>query len=144
MVDAAVGGQAVAPGVCSLVEEADGGSTLAQQGVHEDGVGVRVGVDVEGGGRVLRVAVEEVGAPLADGAEVVDGEGAEGGVLVEECFEGLVSRNGDLGVLVRVAVAYKLAPFPCAVRMQTIYFGSARCGGGGVGLVGDERDVKAK
>ena len=72
------------------------------------------GVDVEGGGRILGVAKEEVGAVLADGAEVVDREGAEGGVLVKECTKGLFSRDGDLCVLVSVAVADELAPFSCA------------------------------
>ena len=115
-----VGGLAVAPGVGGLVDEAGGGSAAAHEGVHEDGVGVSAGVDVEGGGRILGVAKEEVGAALADGAEVVDRERAEGGVLVKECTKGLFSRDGDLCVLVSVAVADELAPFSCAVRMQSI------------------------
>ena len=53
-------------------------------------VGVSCGVDVQRVGRVVVVAAKEVGAAVADGAKVVDCEGAQRDVLVKEGAEGLV------------------------------------------------------
>ena len=84
-------------------------------------LGCRVGSMSSGSGGVAVVAAEEVGAAVADGAEVVDREGAQRDVLVEEGAEGLVFGDCDLGGLVRVAIPCELGSFAGAVRMRFIF-----------------------
>ena len=59
MAGAGLGGEVVTPGPCSLMEEADWGASAAYDRVHEGGIGVGGGVDVEGGWRVVVVVAKE-------------------------------------------------------------------------------------